>query len=289
MEHIIHYRIFYWVPNTLTGERIAIGLCLFDKELRRLDAHWLKQRDLSRLQKIFVHTSKDDSKNVLNLLQGNNDSWKSKAFDPSFWNYIERYWNGILQISDSKKVYYDGSQSGFKFKSENLKHNFLPLASDKKLDERKRARGIKKKFVELAKSKNITDKVSIGESIPESGRYHLLKPLYLDFGAFNGNMIGSVGLNFGLNPDSLINNIQMYLAGFQRIRKVERDGNFSFVIHIQQESFQPDSIETEKLFKDFKIHCDDFGISVIDIKNLDNFVDEIASNPDLRPLHEVVA
>jgi len=289
MEHIIQYRIFYWVPNTLTGERIAIGLCLFDKDFRRLDTHWLKQRELSRLQNIFVHSSKDDSKNVLNLLQENDDSWKSKAFDPSFWNYIERYWNGILQISDSKKVYYDGSQSGFKFKSETLKHNFLPLASDKKLDERKRARGIRKKFIELAEKKNITEKVSIGEYIPESGRYHLLKPLYLDFGAFNGSMIGSVGIDFGIKQANLTNNIHTYLTGFQCIRNIERDGKFSFVIHNQQDSFLPYSSESEKFYKDFQTTCDNFDISIIDIKNLDNYINEVASNPDLRPLHEVVA
>jgi len=288
MEHIIQYRIFYWVPNTLSGERIAIGICLFDKNSNRLDTHWLKQKELSRLQKIFIHSSKDDSRNVLKLLSENDNSWKSKAFDSSFWNYIERYWNGILQIAESKKVYYNGTSSDFKSKSIMLREQFLPLASDQKSDERVRARGLKKRFIELAKDKNIFNKVSLGTHIPESGKYHLLKPLYLDFGAYNGNLIGSVGLNFGLKEETLINNIQMYLAGFQRIRNVEKHGKFSFVIHNQQKPFEPESKELETLFKDFQIHCNDAGITMIEYNKLGSFIDDVAKIPDLRPLEEVL-
>lgn len=98
------YRIFYWTPNTLSGERIAIGLCLFDKEANKLNTHWISQSDLSRIQRIFSFSSKTDSKDVLNLMLESKGSWKSKAFDPSFWDYIDRYWTGIATVSDARKL-----------------------------------------------------------------------------------------------------------------------------------------------------------------------------------------
>jgi len=128
MDHLIRYRIFYWVPNTLSGERIAVGLCLYDKEADRLNTHWIGQREMNRLQNIFSFTSKADSKDVLNLLSQTGDNWKSKAYDQSFWNYIESYWNGIVQISEERKLYYEGGKSDFVRKSEMLKNQFLPLS-----------------------------------------------------------------------------------------------------------------------------------------------------------------
>lgn len=128
MDNIITYRIFYWVPNTLSGERIAIGLCLFDKVNNCLATHWVAQQELDRLEKVFSQSQSSDTRDVLDILRETDANWKSKVYDASFWNYIERYWNGILQISAERKLYYEGSETDFSYKSEMLRNQLLPLS-----------------------------------------------------------------------------------------------------------------------------------------------------------------
>ncbi|MGF1670894.1 MAG: hypothetical protein ACFCU6_10620, partial [Balneolaceae bacterium] len=180
MNRAIHYRIFYWVPNTLSGERIAIGLCLFDKKLNRLDTHWIAQKELARLQNIFDWSDRSDGKDVLNMLNEVDGNWKSKVFHSSFWNYLERYWNGIVQISDNRKLYYEGTADDFERKSAMLKEQFLPLADREPKYVRRKSAVVRKSFEKFVKQKHLEEKVSPGIEIPGHGKYRLLKSIYLD-------------------------------------------------------------------------------------------------------------
>lgn len=284
MNRTIQYRIFYWVPNTLSGERIAIGLCLFDQERHRLDTHWIAQKELSRLQNIFNWSSKPDAKDVLNLLSEVEENWKSKAFDTSFWNYIERYWNGILQISDNRKLYYDGSAADFKRKSEMLKQQFLPLADLEPKHVRRRTTVIRQNFERQVKQKNLEERVSLGTEIPKHGKYRLLKSIYLDLGASAGHLIGSAGFDLSLTEDTLIKKAHSYFEAFHNIRKADGEGEFSFVLHHKGNSYSSVENEGKSFYDDFQYRCKDLKISTLQVDEIEDFIDNISLKPDLKPL-----
>lgn len=289
MDNIIFYRIFYWIPNTLSGERIAIGLCLFDKEKDRLDTHWISQKELSRLQNIFTHTSRADAKNVLNLLEETNGNWKSKAYDSSFWNYIERYWNGILQISEGRKLYYEGTAKDFTQKSEMLKNQFLPLSKPATKREYKRAKTITNNFERWVKAKELEERVSLGVDIPKHGKYHLLKSIYLDLAAYNEGMTGSAGIDFILKEDTLIDKLHGYFQAFQSIQEVEKGGDFSLVIHTYGKPYQEYKNAKSKLYDDFRYRSDELGIQVLQLDEVEDYVEQLSEKPNLRPIEYLAA
>jgi hypothetical protein len=284
MDHIIRYRIFYWVPNTLSGERIAVGLCLYDKEADQLNTHWIGQREMNRLQNIFSFANKADSKDVLNLLSETDDNWKSKAYDQSFWNYIESYWNGIVQISEERKLYYEGGKSEFARKSEMLKNQFLPLSDLEPKRHYRRSKTITRNFERWVKEKQIEEKVTLGKEIPEHGKYRLLKSIYLDLGADNGHMIGSAGIDFSLSHKSLTEKAHSYFTGFQSIKNIEKGGDFSLVVHGKGKPYQSTEREDTQLYDDFCYRCEELDIRVLKLDELEDYVDELSDKPDLRPL-----
>lgn len=288
MDFIIQYRIFYWVPNTLSRERIAIGLCLYDKKADRLDTHWISQKELNRLQKIYAYTSREDAKNVLNLLDETDGNWKSKAYDASFWNYIERYWNGILQISEGRKLYYEGTAADFTRKSDMLKTQFLPLSKPATKREYKRAKIITKNFEKWVKIKKLEERVSLGVEIPEHGRYHLLKSIFLDLAAYNGAMTGSAGIDFSLKENTLIDKLHGYFQGFQSIQKIDRGGRFSLVIHKKGKPYQSMDNENNQLYDDFRYRCDELSIEVLQFDEIKDYVDSLTERTDLKPLEIAV-
>lgn len=288
MDSIIKYRIFYWVPNSLSGERIAIGLCLYDKESDRLDTHWISQKELSRIQNIYSHTSKDDAKNVLTLLTETDGQWKSKVFDNSFWNYIERYWNGILQLSEGRKLYYEGTSSDFGQKSEMLKNQFLPLSKPVTKREYRRSRSITKNFEKFVKAKELEERVSLGVDIPEHGKYRLLKSIYLDLGAYNDTMTGSAGIDFSLKEDTIIDKVHAYFEAFQSIMRVDNGGDFSFVIHKAGKPYQSSANIETQLYDDFRYRCEGLTISVLQIDEIEDYVDTLTERTDLKPLEITV-
>ncbi len=288
MNNAITYRIFYWVPNTLSGERIAVGLCLYDKEENRLATHWIRQRELTRLQNIFSHTSKSDSKDVLNMLQEADGNWKSKAYDPSFWNYIERYWNGILQISKDRKLYYEGSASDFERKSEMLKNQFLPLSKPVTKKQYGRAKIITKNFERWVKEKELQEKVTIGTEIPEHGKYRLLKSIYLDLAAYNGEMTGSAGIDFSLKEKTIIDKVHAYFEAFRSISKIDKGGDFSLVLHKRGKQYQSTEGEGTQLYDDFRYRCDDLSIEVLQLDEVEDYVNTLSEKKDLRPLKSEV-
>lgn len=284
MNHIIRYRIFYWVPNTLSGERIAVGLCLYDKEADRLDTHWIARRELSRLQKILSFSSKADTMDVLKVLSETDGKWKSKAYDPSFWNYIENYWNGIIQVSEERKLYYDGGESAFSGKSETLRIQFLPLSRVEPNESKTHSKIITRNFERWVKEKQIEEKVTLGKEIPEHGKYHLLKSLYLDLGAENGKIIGSAGIDFSLTHKTVTEKAHSYFNGFQSIRKVERYGDFSLVVHRNGKTYPSIDILDTKLYDDFCYRCNDLDIRVLNVDELKDFVEDLSKKPHLKPL-----
>lgn len=284
MNKVIQYRIFYWVPNTLSGERIAIGLCLFDEERHRLDTHWIAQKELSRLQNIFAWADKSDAKDVLNMLDEVDENWKSKAFDPSFWNYIERYWNGILQISDNRKLYYEGSVADFERKSTMLKEQFLPLADLEPKHVRRKTTVIRQNFERQVKQKHLEDKVSLGTEIPEHGKYRLLKSIYLDLGASAGHLIGSAGFDFSYKEDTLIKNAHSYFDAFHTIRKTDRGGQFSFVLHYGGNPYSSVENLNQEFYDDFQYRCKDLEISTLQVDEIEDYVEDLSSKPNLKPL-----
>lgn len=289
MDNKIFYRIFYWVPNTLSGERIAIGLCLYDKEKDRLDTHWIAQRELSRLQNIFTHASKEDATNVLNLLEETDGNWKSKAYDASFWNYIERYWNGILQISENRKLYYEGSATDFAQKSEMLKNQFLPLSKSVTKKALKRTKAITKNFERWVKDKELQERVSLGIEVPQHGRYRLLKSVYLDLAAYHENIAVSAGIDFFLKEETLIDKIHSYLQAFQSIGDIEKGGDFSLVIHKYGKPFQSNEITKTKLYDDFRYRCEELNIQVIQLDEIEDYVERLSHKTNLRPIEPVAA
>lgn len=284
MNSLIRYRIFYWIPNTLSGERIAVGLCLYDRETDRLDTHWIGQRELSRLQKIFSFSSKADSKDVLNLLSETDGNWKSKAYDPSFWNYIESYWNGIVQVSEERKLYYEGDASDFSRKSEMLKNQFLPLSRLEPKRKYRRPKTITRNFERWVKEMKIEEKVTLGKEIPEHGKYHLLKSIYLDLGADNGQMIGSAGIDFSLTQKTITEKAHAYFTGFQSIKNAEKGGDFSLVVHRKGKAYQSIEKEDSQLYDDFRYRCRDLDIRVLKLDELRDYIENLSEMPDLRPL-----
>jgi|GEM_PF-2127669 len=277
------YRIFYWVPNTLSGERIAIGMCLFDKETKRLKTLWISQSDLSRIQKIFSFSSKADSRDVLSLMHEAEGSWKSKAFDPSFWHYIERYWNGIVKVSDARKMVYDGTKQDFEEKSKILADQFLPLSQTVEKKKPGPARSITKNFEKEVVKREIQHKVSLGQKIPEHGNYHLLKPIYLDLAARNGDIVGSAGFDLSLKTDTLAGKAHSYFEGFQKIKKAEGGANFNFVLHKRGKGIIDFSELDSQFYDDFMYRCDDLNIRVWQMNELPELIDEISEMPRLRP------
>jgi hypothetical protein len=178
MKSEITYRLFYWIPNTLSSERIAVGLCLFDQSRKYLDTWWIAQKELTRLTNVFAYSNKADAKDALSLLSEIKDEWKSKAFDPQFWSTIARYWNGIIQISEAKKIIYAGTKGDFTSKSAMLSKRFLPLANIKKNRNSGRPKDIVKYFVEEVRRKDMQNRVSLGTKIPPHGKYRLLQPMH---------------------------------------------------------------------------------------------------------------
>lgn len=288
MNSIIHYRIFYWIPNTLSDERIAIGLCLFDKELHLLDTHWIAQKELSRLQNIFDWSSKSDSKDVLNMLNEVDGKWKSKAFNSSFWHYIERYWNGIVQISDNRKLYYEGTATDFKSKSKMLKEQFLPLANLEPKYVKRRSTVVRKNFERYVKQKGLEEKVSLGIEIPRHSKYRLLKSINLDLGTQTGYLIGSTGFDFSLVENTLIKNAHSYFDAFQTIRKTDGGGDFSFVINQRGNPYDSTENQNVQFYDDFRFRCDDLKIRTLGVDEVEDFVNEISAMPNLKPLAEAL-
>ena len=288
MDFIIQYRIFYWVPNSLSGERIAIGLCLYDKESDRLDTHWISQKELSRLQNIYTHASKEDAKDVLTMLNETDGQWKSKAFDNSFWNYIVRYWNGILQVSDDRKLFYEGTSSDFARKTEMLKNQFLPLSKPASKREYRRSRTIKKNFEKFVKAKELEERVSLGVEIPEHGKYRLLKSIYLDLGAYHNIMTGSAGIDFSLKENTVVDKVHAYFEAFQSIRRVDKGGEFSFVIHEAGKLYQSSANIETQFYDDFRYRCKDLSIEVLQLDEVGDYVERLSEKTDLKPLESVV-
>ena len=287
MYKAIQYRIFYWIPNTLSGERIAIGLCLFDKDSGRLDTHWIAQKELSRLQNIFEWSSKSDSKDVLNMLNEVDGKWKSKAFDSSFWHYLERYWNGIIQISDNRKLYYEGTAADFERKSAMLKEQFLPLANLEPKHVKRKRRMIRQHFEKYVKQKNIEEKVSLGAEIPEHGKYRLLKSIDLDLGASAGHLVGAAGFDFSFKKNTLIKNAHSYLDAFHTIRKTDGAGDFSFVLHHRGNPYDSEENQNPQFYDDFRYRCDDLNIRILQVDEMEDYIDEISQKPNLKPLEQV--
>lgn len=284
MNSIIHYRIFYWVPNTLSGERIAVGLCLFDKKSGRLDTHWIAQKELSRLQNIFAWSNKADAKDVLNMLHEADGNWKSKAYDSSFWNYIERYWNGIVQISENRRLYYEGTATDFDRKSAMLKQQFLPLADLDPEHVRRNSSIIRKNFERWVKEKELEEKVSLGVKIPGHGKYRLLKSISLDLGAKNDYLIGSVGFDFSLSQKTLIEKAHSYFEAFYNIRKEDGGGDFSFVLHHRGKHHSSADNQDIQFYDDFLFRCVDLKIQTFQIDEIEDYIGEIALKPNLKPL-----
>ncbi len=289
MNSVIQYRIFYWVPNSLSGERIAIGLCLFDKEGDRLDTHWISQKELSRIQKIYSYTSKEDAKDVLTMLNETDGQWKSKAFDNSFWNYIERYWNGILQLSKGSKLYYEGTSLDFDQKSEMLKNQFLPLSKPVTKREYRQSISIKKNFEKFVKAKEMEERVSLGVDIPEHGRYRLLKSIYLDLGAHNDTMIGSAGIDFSLKENTVIDKVHAYFEAFQSIEKVDKGGDFSLVLHQRGKPYDAVGNKRVQLYDDFRYRCEEISIEVLQLDEVEDYIERLSEITDLKPLEPIVA
>ncbi len=283
MKSAITYRIFYWVPNTTSGDRIAIGLCLFDKENDRLDTHWIGQRDLTRLRNIFTYSSKNDSKDVLNLLSEDKDNWKSKAYDSEFWSYIEQYWNGIIQVSAEKKIIYNGTAVAFYEKSEALKKQFLPLSEVKKKRSPGRPKTITKYFENEVHRKKLLNKVTLGTKIPEHGKYHLLKSLYFDLAARNDQVIGSTGLDFSLRTKTLTDKAHSFFEGFQNIRKIEEGGKFSIVIHKKGKEFTSQEKLDNRFYDDFRYRCEDLNIQTFHLSELPDYIDDLSNISNLAP------
>lgn len=284
MKSAIIYRIFYWIPNTIADERVAIGLCLFDKENDQFDSHWISQRDLTRLRNVFAYSSKTDSRDMLSLLSEVKENWKSKAFDPKFWSYLERYWNGIIRISKEKKMIYKGNSNDFEIKSEVLKKQFLPLAQIEEKRSSGRPGTIVRRYEKEVKRKNIEEKVSLGTEIPEHGKYHLLKSIYFDLAAENGQIIGSAGFDLSISTKTLIDKAHAYFEGFQHIRKIEEGGEFSFVLHKRGKPFLPDNKSDADFYDDFRYRCEDLCIKVIQLDELSDYIDELSEMDRLRPL-----
>jgi len=284
MKTFITYRIFYWVPNTLSGERIAIGLCLFDKENDRFDSYWIAQRDLTRLRNIFSYSSKADSKDVLNLLSEIKESWKSKAFDPRFWSYIERYWNGIVQVSEEKKLMYQGTSENFEDKGEVLRKKLLPLVEIKRKRSPGRHKTLTKNFEKEVKREKIQDKVTLGTEIPEHGKYRLLQSIYFDLAARNGQILGSAGFDMSLKSNTLTKKANAYFEGVQHIQKVEGSGTFSFVLHERGKSFSPGDKLDMSFYDDFRYRCEDLDIDVLELNELPDFIKDLSEMENLRPL-----
>ncbi|XWN36881.1 MAG: hypothetical protein ROO71_13075 [Balneola sp.] len=289
MNSAVTYRLFYWVPNTLSGERIAIGLCLYDKDINRLDTHWISQKELYRLQNIYSHTSKEDAKNILSLLEEADGSWKSKAYDTSFWNYIERYWNGILQISDARKLYYEGSDTDFVGKSEMLKNQFLPLSKPVTKREYRRSKTIKNNYERWVKARELENRVSLGVEIPKHGKYHLLKSIYLDLGAYNEAITGSVGIDFSLKENTVIDKVHAYFEAFQSIKRIDKGGDFSLVVHKRGKPYSSVDNTKNNLYDDFRYRCEELSIEVLQLDEVEDYVESLAEKADLKPLEPILA
>jgi len=287
MKSTITYRIFYWVPNTLSGERVAIGLCLFDKENDRFNIYWISQRELTRLQNIFVFSSKEDSRDILNLLGGLKNSLKSQAFDSRFWSYLESYWNGIIQISDANKLLYQGTKEGFEEKSEVIRKKLLPLVDIKRKRSPGRHKTLVTYFEKEVKKKKLQDKVSLGTEIPEHGKYRLLQSIYFDLAARNHQLVGSAGFDMALKTNTLTKKAYAYFEGVQNIKNVEGSGNFSFVLHERGKKFNLGKKSDVGFYDDFRYRCKDLDIEVIQLDELPDFVNNLSELEDLRPLESV--
>lgn len=239
---------------------------------------------MNRLQNIFSSTSKADSKDVLNLLSETDGNWKSKAYDHSFWNYIESYWNGIVQISEERKLYYEGGKSDFARKSEMLKNQFLPLSDLKPKRQYGRSKTITRNFERWVKEKEIEEKVTLGKKVPAHGKYRLLKSIYLDLGADNGQMIGSAGIDFSLTQKTFTEKAHSYFTGFQSIKKIEKGGDFSLVVHRKGNPYQSVEGEYSQLYDDFCYRCEELDIRVLQLDELKDYVEDLSDKPDLKPL-----
>lgn len=223
------------------------------------------------------------------MLQEADGNWKSKAYDPSFWNYIERYWNGILQISTERKLYYEGSASDFEGKSEMLKNQFLPLSKPVTKKQYGRAKTITKNFERWVKEKELEKKVSLGTEIPEHGKYHLLKSIYLDLGAYNGEMTGSAGIDFSLKEKTIIDKVHAYFEAFQSIKKIDKGGDFSLVLHKRGKPYQSTEDSETQLYDDFRYRCEELVIRVLQLDEVEDYVDSLSEKTDLRPLEPEMA
>lgn len=285
MKTFIKYRIFYWIPNTNSGERIAIGLCLFNKEMDQFNSYWIAQRDLTRLRNIFTYSSKIDSKDALTLLSEIKESWKSKAFDKGFWSYLERYWNGIIQVSSEKKIMYSGNPEDFEGKSESLRKKLLPLFEIKKKRKPGRPKTLVKHFEKEVKKKKIQEKVSLGTEIPEHGKYHLLQSIYFDLAARNGQIVGSAGFDMSLKANTLTKKAHAYFEGFQNIKRIEGGGDFSLVLHSKGNTFKTKDSVDNSYYDDFRYRCDDLNIQVVQIDELSDYIDSLTDIDNLKPLH----
>lgn len=144
-------------------------------------------------------------------------------------------------------------------------------------------RSITKHFEKEVVEKRIQDKVSLGQKIPEHGNYHLLKPIYLDLVARNGDVVGSAGIDLSLKTDTLAGKAHSYFEGFQKIQKTEGGANFNFVLHKRGKSLDYLSGPNSQFYDDFMYRCDDLNIRVWQMNELPELIEEISVMSNLRP------
>lgn len=283
MKEKLIYHIFYWHPNTISEERVAIGLCLFDVQKKWLDSHWIARKELGRLQKIFSFSSSRDAAFILQLLADVKVNWKEIVFKTNFWEYANRYWNGLVQVSLKKTMLYDGSREGFQNSSLLLQEKFLPLAKSTEREPLIRSRGIHKIYKREVEKVRLGGKVALRHVFRPDNRYHLLKPIEVDLAARNGEPIVSTGFDMSLKQETLTEKALAYFDGFKKIRKLER-GEFSIVLHDQGLSFNPETAGGHGFYDNFIYTCNDLDINVMDVQDLSGYLEKLAGVDGLRPL-----
>jgi len=97
-------------------------------------------------------------------------------------------------------------------------------------------------------------------------------------------MIGSAGIDFSLSHKSLTEKAHSYFTGFQSIKNIEKGGDFSLVVHRKGKPYQSTERKETQLYDDFCYRCKELDISVFQLDEIKDYVENLSDKPDLKPL-----
>ena len=197
---------------------------------------------------------------------------------------MQRYWNGLLQVSEENEILYDGSVAEFNRYAEIISDKVIPGSriTETKLRDTKN-KELKSFIQNELINRSLQDKVSVGLTIPKNSSYRLMKSLTVDLAAQSESLIFASSIDFKKGVSAIEQQAIVIFEGFHSIKISKKNTDFTLIIHKGSEQYNPSSNGTHEVYDRIRYRCNALNIKSILKDEVPNYLDELAMKESLAP------